>query len=232
MTTGFQQTVNLQPAPAVDGAFASSNPRASMIALAGTMVAGALGVVIGKFAWALNGILTSAFQVGGEAGFIHNEQQALITAFLGQNSMTVPGGLPVTAMVAGDYWARFAGGATPGQKVYAAYADGTCAAAATGTPTTNTGTVSTATNTTLTVTTAPAAPIVIGQPVSGSGIAAGTYISALGTGTGGLGTYTLSAATTATASGVTATFTTNVETPFYVRSTAAAGELAVISSFQ
>lgn len=52
-------------------------------------------------------------------------------------------------------------------------------------------TASTATNV-LTVTAVPSGTLAVGMVVTGAGIAAGTYISALGTGTGGTGTYTLS----------------------------------------
>jgi hypothetical protein len=228
----FQNSVKAQQAPAIAGDFASANPRASVLAGEGALIAGANGVTVGNFAWSLNGVAMSNYQASpAQVGFVHREMNAIITVWLGQSSMTVPAGLPVTLMEAGDFWGKFAGGATIGQKVYASLADGSLSAAATATPPTNTGVVSTATNTTLTVTTAPAAPIVVGQPISGTGIPAGTYIAALGTGTGGLGTYTLSAATTATAAGVTATFTLAVETPFVVRSTAAAGEIAKISTW-
>jgi hypothetical protein len=162
-------------------------------------------------------------------GFVHREQQALITAWLGSSSMAVPVGLPVTLMNGGDFWAKFAAGATAGQKAYASYADGSLSSGVTGAPATSTGTVTTALSTTLTVTAAPSAPIAVGQPVSGAGIPAGTYIAALGTGTGGTGTYIMSAAGTAAAS-VTATFQNTVETNFVVRSTCAAGELAKIST--
>lgn len=228
----FQTSVKSQQAPAIAGDFASANPRASVLAGESALVAGANGVTVGNFAWSLGNVAMSNFQASpAQVGFVHREMNAIITVWLGQSSMTVPAGLPVTLMEAGDFWGLFAGGATIGQKVYANYGTGALSAAATATPPTNTGVVSTATNTTLTVTTAPAAPIVVGQPVSGAGIAAGTYIAALGTGTGGLGTYTLSAATTATAAGVTATFSLAVETPFVVRSTAAAGEIAKISTW-
>lgn len=228
---GFQTTVNQYPAPAVEGDFASANPRASVLAGDSALVTGSAGVTVGQFAWALNGVATNTYQVGGQIGFVHREMQALITTWLGASSLVVPAGLPITLMEAGDYWDKFPAGAAIGQKVYAKYATGAAYAAATGTPPTVTGTVSTATSNVLTVTTAPSEPIAIGMPVSGTGIAAGTYISAFGTGTGGAGTYTLSAATTATASGVTATFTTAVETSFVARSTAASGELAKISTW-
>lgn len=63
-------------------------------------------------------------------------------------------------------------------------------------------TANTATNTTLTVTSVSSGTIQIGMAITGSGVTAGTTISAFGTGTGGAGTYTLSAATTTTATGV------------------------------
>lgn len=227
----FQTSVYSQQAPAVEGNFSSANPRVSLLTGEGALVTGTNGVVVGNFAWANSSGVVSNAGGAGQIGFVNRDMNALITAWLGASSMIIPAGLPVTLLTQGDFWDKFAGGAVMGQKVYAYLADGTVYSAVTATPPTMTGTVSTATNTTLTVTTAPANPIVVGMPVSGTGIAAGTVISALGTGTGGLGTYTLSLATTATGSGVTATFTTAVETLFVVRSTAAAGELAKISTW-
>ena len=229
----FQTSVKIQQAPAVEGDFASANPRATVLAGESALVTGANGVTVGRFAWALAGIAGNSYQPSpAQVGFVHREMQALITVWLGQSSMVVPSGLPITLFEQGDFWGKFAGGAAVGQKVYANFGDGSLSAAATGTPPSSTGGVaSTATSNVLTVTTAPSAPIVVGQGVSGTGIPAGTYITALGTGTGGTGTYTLSAATTATAAGVAVVFTTGVETSFVVRSTAAAGELAKISTW-
>jgi len=227
----FQAQVNTQPAPAVEGDFASANPRVTMLAGPGGLVTGAAGVVVGNFAWATAaGVATSAWAAACKIGFVHREMNALITAFLGESGLAIPAGLPLTLYTAGDFWDKFAGGATIGQKVYAYYADGTAYSAATATPPTNALiTANIATNTTLTVTANTGLPIVVGQPVSGAGIAAGAYISALGTGTGGAGTYTMSAAATATTNGITVTATTAVETNFIVASTAAAGELAKIT---
>lgn len=227
----FQKTINQVLPPASEGDFASSNPRATMVVGDSALVTGSAGVTIGNFAWATAaGVVSNAWAAACRIGFVHREFQALITAFLAEASLVIPAGLPVTLFTNGDFWDRFAGGAAIGQKVYAYYADGTAYAAATATPPTNALiTANTATNTTLTVTANTGLPIVVGQPVSGSGIPAGAYISALGTGTGGAGTYTLSAATTATATGVTVTATTAVETNFVVASTAGAGELAKIT---
>lgn len=230
--SGFQQSVNIQPAPACPGDWSSFNPRSSVQAGPGQLVAGAAGVTVGQFAWSnASGVVSNSYVSGGLFGFIHREQQSLITVFLAETSNVVPSGFPVTMMRSADVWDKFAAGAVIGQKVYAYYADGSAYAAATATPPTNALiTANTATNTTLTVTANTGLPIVVGQPVSGAGIAAGTVISALGTGTGGAGTYTLSLATTATASGVTVTATTAFETRWSVDSTAAAGELAKISA--
>lgn len=56
----------------------------------------------------------------------------------------------------------------------------------------------------LTVTAVTSGTVRVGQILSGSGIAAGTYISSLGTGTGGTGTYNVLGDTTATSTTVTA----------------------------
>jgi hypothetical protein len=58
-----------------------------------------------------------------------------------------------------------------------------------------TGTIST---TTLTVNGITSGMLIIGQVITGTGVTAGTYISALGTGTGGIGTYTLNQSATGT----------------------------------
>jgi HK97 family phage major capsid protein len=61
------------------------------------------------------------------------------------------------------------------------------------------------TGTTLTVTAVTSGTLRVGQILSGTGINAGTYISALGTGTGGIGNYTVVGDTSATSTTITAT---------------------------
>ena len=56
--------------------------------------------------------------------------------------------------------------------------------------------------TTLTVTAVANGALAVGQAISGSGITAGTTITALGTGTGGTGTYTVSASQTASSTAI------------------------------
>ena len=139
-------------------------------------------------------------------------------------------GQPIDLLEDGPVWARFAAGAVIGTKVYMNYADGACTAAATATPATVTRSVTTTNGSNAISYTGGA--IFPGQPVSGTGIAAnsivGTVNAAAGTAT--LVLSTTGAAANASATGtVTGTFTTNFETAYFVRSTAANGELAKIS---
>ena len=72
--------------------------------------------------------------------------------------------------------------------------------------------------TTLTVTTAPTNPLYVGMELSGTGVSAGTVISAFGTGTGSTGNYTVSisqttASTTITAEQPAGTYFINAQTP-------------------
>ena len=131
---GFQTTVNLQQAPAVAGDFATANPRASFPAGEGQYVADTAGVTVGRFAWinASTGLVSNT-GTGKPDGFIHREQQALISVYLAEASNVVPQGFPVTVMRTGDYWATATvGAATKGQKVFAKLSDGTVQAGAAG----------------------------------------------------------------------------------------------------
>lgn len=230
--TGFQKQVNTDPAYAVEGDFASANPRSSVLTMAGLgLFAATAGVIVGRFARAKisDGTVTNADPgVANRLGFVHRAQPSLITAFLGESSMTVPGGLEIVMHDEGDFWARFAAGATLGQKVFANYADGTAVAGTAGSPPVGGVVTGSIAGTTLTVTAVSSGTLAIGDVLSGSGVTAGTTITALGTGTGGTGTYTVSASQTAASTAITATGA--LETPWYVHSTVAAGELAKIST--
>lgn len=132
---GFPKVINAQQAPAVEGDFASANPRSSVNAGEGSFVSGVGGVIIGRFAWVdfATGLVTNAGS-GAPTGFIHRDEQALITAYLGVSGMTIPQGFPVTVMRGGDYWGKTLTTATVGQKVFASNTTGdikTGAAAAT-----------------------------------------------------------------------------------------------------
>ena len=131
---GFQTQVQAQQAPAVAGDFASANPRAAVVSPEGGFVAGAAGVTVGRFAWIQSdGVTVLNTGTGKPDGFIHREQQAFITAFLGESSNLIPVGPPVTLMRTGDYYfTANTNAAVKGQKVFAKLADGTTLTGAAG----------------------------------------------------------------------------------------------------
>lgn len=210
----FQNSVNTYNPLAVAGDFASTNPRATYDAGEAALVAGLLGVTVGKFAWvdlATNRIATNAASSNSQpAGFVHRDQQALITLYLGEASMVIPQGFPVTLHVSGDFFAKLTGTTpvTPGTALYANFATGDVLAGAAPTGATATGSIgstftATATGTSLAVT-AVTGLISIGDTIAGTGVPTGTTIVAQVSGTtGGAGTYTTSVVTTATAATVT-----------------------------
>jgi len=224
--TGFQKQVNLTPAPAVAGDFASANPRATVLAGPGGLVAGIGGVTVGKFAWVddADGVTVHSYGTftGKPSGFVHREQQGLIVNYLAESSMNVPVGFPVTLHSEGDFWTLVTGStaATVGATVYANYSNGdiTIGSAATGASVTGamgstntaslgaTFTASANTDPTKIDVTAVTGLISIGDTVGNvTGIAGSQTIVSQDAGgtTGGAGTYKLSG--TNTASSVTAT---------------------------
>jgi hypothetical protein len=200
----FQNQVNVQPAPAVAGDFASANPRWSVNAGPGGLVAGVGGVTVGRFAWWDNAnhrtVLNSG--AGVPTGFVHREQQALITTYLSEAANVVPVGFGVTLMSGGDFWALNDGTteALVGQKAYADLATGKVSFAATGSAATGSVTGSIAASTAsvtgsiadnvLTVTAVSSGVLVPGGILSGSGVATNTQIVSQVSGTtGGIGVY-------------------------------------------
>lgn len=231
----FQQQVNANPAYAVEGDFASANPRSSMLAGEGVLIAAAAGVTVGRFARAKNsdGTVTNGDPgAPSRIGFVGRNQPAVITAWLGGATLLVPSGSPVTLHDAGDFWCRFAAGAAIGQKVFANYSDGSAVAGTAGSPPQGAEVTASTTNAspTLTVTAVVSGALAVGDPISGTNIPAGTTITAFGTGTGGVGTYTMSANATGTATGTDVIALGAKETSWYVHSAAAATELAMIAT--
>lgn len=130
--TGFQKQVNLTPALALPGDFASSNPRATVLAGEGDLVTGAGGATVGVFAWAnANGLVLNTGS-GAPTGFVHREQQALITIFLAETSNLIPAGMPITLHNEGDFWALLTGpnAAVIGSAINAVLANGNVTAGA------------------------------------------------------------------------------------------------------
>lgn len=214
MSGGFQTQVNAQPAPAVEGDFASANMNQySVLAGPGGLVAGASGLTAARFAWLsdsyvdANGApaVANNFGAGPVAGFVRRDQQGLITTFLQDASMQYPAGFPVTVFDSGDFWVTNNGTAQalPGMKAYANFADGKATFAATGAPATAsvTGSIAAATASVtgsiagdvLTVTAVGSGVLVPGGTLSGTNVATGTQIVGQISGaTGGIGTYRVS----------------------------------------
>ena len=223
MSGGFQQQVNVSLAPGVAGDFASANPWATFDAGPGGLVSGAQGLTVGLFAWVTGPhdpdgscLIANNFFVAGPqaipnvAGFVHREQQGLITAFLSDAGMTIQSGVAVSLMIQGDFWVVNNGTSQNilGQKAFAKFANGQALFAAAGsTPSSATvvGSIGTIAYTitaslsgdTLTVTGSgnfniPIGAVVAGT-VGGSGVTANTFITGQLTGTlGQVGTYSVS----------------------------------------
>jgi hypothetical protein len=208
---------------AVEGDFASANPRASVLAGEGALVAGPGGVTSGRFGWVLpstkadaNGYFVTNFGQGGRVpdGFMRREPgQALITTYLAETSNVVPEGFMVTLFNAGDFFVIARGeAAVPGSAVYASYEDGTAwiGAAPTGASATGsvgstfTATAGSGLNATNLTVTAVTGLISVGDTIAGTGVPTGTTIISQTSGTtGGAGVYVTSVATTASAATVT-----------------------------
>lgn len=213
--SGFQTQVNVQPAPGVEGDFCDLNPRATVDAGPGGLVAGSLGLMIGRFAWVSMAeidvdnapAIANNYGFGLPAGFVHREQQGLITEYLAGASMHVPEGFPVTIHSKGGFWAlnRGTAQALRDMKAYAKFTDGSVRFKASGSAETDTvtgaiapGTASVTgsiTGNLLTVTAVLSGALHVGAALSGSDVASGTKIVKQLSGTpGGVGTYAVSIA--------------------------------------
>lgn len=181
----FPSQVNVAQAPAVTGDFASKNPRYSYVAGPGGLVAGAAGVTVGRFAWAVSPLdgdgspaVVSNTGFGLPSGFVHREQQALITAYLGASGSLIQQGFGLTLTTSADLWVKNDGAtaALVGQKAYANFADGKVTFAATATPTAG----GTSTASTLAAGTSSVTGSIAG--VSGPGVTSVLTVTAVGSG--------------------------------------------------
>lgn len=250
MVNTFQRT-SATPylAPGVVGGWASANPDVSLLQpnfgdltdpTSGSWRVGAGGALIGNFAFAdvVTGLVSNVnpgtgalFTEGASGtpgrirvGFVQRDQIALITPYLGGDTLAVPVGVGITLHTRGDFWAKFAAGAAVGSFVFASYADGSPVAGNTSTPPTATG-VTVSMNNSVNLTAVAGGTLVPGQPISGAGIPAGAFVVSVAG-----NTAVISAATTGgAASGVAITQTTAAPTNYRVDSLAAAGDIAKIS---
>jgi hypothetical protein len=219
----LQRQINVQPAPALEGDFASANVRTSAIAGVGGLVTGANGVIVGHFAF-MNPAIPNVVNSFGNTtspmmGFVHREQTALITAFLAETSMVIPRGTMVTLFTTGDFWVKNngTGAVLMNDPVYVSYADGSVAnslqtgaaytASIGGVVTGAIGASFTATGSSTNLTTsAQTGYLSVGDIVAGVGIPLGTTIVSQTSGTtGAAGVYVTSVATTAAAAACTST---------------------------
>ncbi len=90
----FQLTTPVTQAPAQAGDFASrTSMKHSALVTETGYFAGASGLLIGAFCWAdATGKNLNNFGSGAPLGFVHREEQALLTAYLQQAGYTVPAG--------------------------------------------------------------------------------------------------------------------------------------------
>lgn len=212
MTGGFQTQVYDQPLMAVAGDFASNNPYFTYLAGPGGLVAGAGGVTIGRFAWAYppddgdgTPSVVQSYGAGPVAGFVHREQQGLITTYLAFAGMVIQQGFAMTLMIGGDFWVVNDGStqALPGQKAYADFSTGKVRFGATGAPSASaevTGAIAAVSANIVggivddVLTVASTSQVLVkGTVLSGSGVASGTKITGQVSGTaGGAGVYNVS----------------------------------------
>lgn len=215
---GFQTVVNSQPAPGREGSWASANPKFSLFAAPGDLVAGdgsgLGGIPVGRFAWAdLDGVVN--FGGNGRLGFVHEDQLSVIPFTLTgsnplqQSTLLVPRGYEMSLASNADVWCRFAAAAVPNQKVYANFLDGTAVAAASGAPAGATSTsftiaaatfsvtASIANGGIMTVTVVGSGTLYPGATIAGTGSITGNQIERQitpllsGEATGGVGRYIL-----------------------------------------
>lgn len=111
-----------------EGGFASNNPRTQVLAGAGALVAAdPVGLEAARFGWAdltlgtaSNERTTAAQRLGFVLPLCGDWQRVYVE----RGQRWIRPGLPITLCVRGDFWARFSGGAVPGQRVYADPLDG------------------------------------------------------------------------------------------------------------
>lgn len=220
---GLQSFVNNELPVGVAGDFDGAPPIVSIPAPPFGFVAGPGGVNVGTFGWAdpVSKLCTQYYVPSAFPGFIHRENQGLITTYLGFASMLVPAGSIITPMSQGGFRGIFSAGATPRQKVYIDPVTGLLSGgAAGGGVTANSTAASLATTGILTVGATLTGTLAPGQAVYATGIPAGSYIGSQLTGTtGSTGTYQLvNANGTAfpVVSSTTVFFQGTYETNFYV----------------
>jgi len=202
----FPSQVQAYQAPAVAGDFCDANPRSTVDAGAGALVAGygviddvvVDGAVVGRFGWLDYANIDSdgaparvnTFGSGAPAGLVHRSQQGLITAYLATAVEYLQKGFQIELFSIVGMWVENANAsaqALPGMKAFARYKDGAVMFAAAGsTPSGGSSTASIAAATSsvdgsivdnvLYVDTVNSGVVRPGTTLSGSGVASGTKV--------------------------------------------------------
>lgn len=118
----FQSRINRTLPVGVEGDFASTNPYHSLLnASGGQYKAGASGVIVGRFAWVddATGLAVNAKGSLTRGSFVKRANTATVLTPGQEYSLTIRGGFEVELFDGGDFYARFAAGATSGQNVFA-----------------------------------------------------------------------------------------------------------------
>lgn len=232
---GFQTSVSLNQAYGIPGTLLVTYPFTSVAALPGELLAGTAGVTMARWAWADNttGVTSNGKPnqlTSARCGLVaRSSGVASITDYLGEASMLIAAGREVTLYDSGHAIITApSGGATPGQRVFASYYDGSFTIGTAGTPTTSTlSATTTNTSATISFTGGNLAP---GMPITGTGIPASSFV---GTVNAGAGTATLvnaaGAAANATATGTVTATISAYETRFWVKTGGVAGDAIIIS---
>jgi hypothetical protein len=117
----FQTAMQVDPALGVEGQQATDAPVAIFSRLAVTA-----GVTVGRFVWPYS---TDPAQVqnsgsGTPFGFAARDETGVITTYLAESAMLVPGGFPVQIAMQGEFFAKTLTVTTYGQKVFASTTTG------------------------------------------------------------------------------------------------------------
>jgi hypothetical protein len=107
----FQNQVYINPAQAVPGDFASTNPMVFKLSGAGKCVADASGVSVGRFAvlntdgtvTSIPGVTPAPIQ---RLGFVNRVNNAQIVTYLAESGYTIQPGQPVSLFGTGDWFVK------------------------------------------------------------------------------------------------------------------------------
>lgn len=113
--------------PTFEGVFASLNPRAVLLAGSVAFRAGNDGLAVARFGWANadSGLVDNTRTSSGQLqGYVYPVVSGNSAMRVHRGQRFVRPGVGVTLYRNGDFWVRFAGGATAGYPVYALLVDG------------------------------------------------------------------------------------------------------------